>query len=50
MGALVALNQEALSDEVIQDTLGVLLKYHDDIQLVEQLGLRHLLARALTTI
>lgn len=31
MAALVVLDQEALSEEVISDTLGVLLKYQDDI-------------------
>lgn len=50
MKALVALDQTALDERIILDTLGVLLKYHDDIQLVEQLGLRHLLARALSTV
>ncbi len=30
--ALLTLNQERLSPEVIDDTLGVLLKYHDDIE------------------
>ena len=33
--ALVALDQEELSDEIINDTLGVLLKYQDDIQQVQ---------------
>jgi len=32
VAALVALDQEDLSDEIINDTLGVLLKYQDDIQ------------------
>lgn len=31
MAALIVLDQEALSEEVISDTLGVLLKYQDDI-------------------
>ncbi len=35
VGALVALDREDLSDEVINDTLGVLLKYQDDIELVQ---------------
>jgi MoxR-like ATPase len=35
VAALVALDKEDLSDEVINDTLGVLLKYQDDIQLVQ---------------
>jgi MoxR-like ATPase len=36
MAALVALDREDLSDEIIQDTLGVLLKYQDDIEVVQQ--------------
>ena len=35
VAALVALDREDLSDEVINDTLGVLLKYQDDIQLIQ---------------
>jgi MoxR-like ATPase len=35
IAALVALDGEDLSDEVINDTLGVLLKYQDDIQHVQ---------------
>jgi len=34
MGALVALNQHALGEDVIQDTLGVFLKYQDDVNRV----------------
>ncbi|HXF61432.1 MAG TPA: MoxR family ATPase [Caldilineaceae bacterium] len=48
MTALVALDQETLSDELVNDTLGTLLKYRDDIQQVQQAGIRHILARALT--
>jgi MoxR-like ATPase len=33
--ALVALDQEDLSEEIVNDTLGVLLKYQDDIQQVQ---------------
>lgn len=33
--ALVALDREDLSDQVVNDTLGVLLKYQDDIQQVQ---------------
>ncbi|KAA3645688.1 MAG: MoxR family ATPase [Chloroflexi bacterium] len=33
--ALMALNQTALSVEVVNDTLGVVLKYHDDVQKVQ---------------
>jgi MoxR-like ATPase len=34
--ALVALDQETLSEQVVNDTLGTLLKYRDDIQSVQQ--------------
>ena len=34
VSALVALDRETLSQEVIEETLGVLLKYQDDIELV----------------
>jgi MoxR-like ATPase len=33
--ALVALDQEALTEAIVNETLGVLLKYHDDIQIVQ---------------
>lgn len=49
MAALIALDRETLSDDIIQETLGVLLKYHDDIQLVAEIGVRHLLMRGLTS-
>jgi MoxR-like ATPase len=35
VAALVALDREDLSDEIVNDTLGVLLKYQDDIQQVQ---------------
>ena len=35
ISALVALDQEDLSEEVVNDTLGVLLKYQDDILQVQ---------------
>ena len=34
LNALVALNQGAVSEEVAEETLGVLLKYQDDVELV----------------
>ena len=46
MQALVALDQEVLTDEIVQETLGVLLKYKDDIEHVQQIGVESLLARA----
>lgn len=46
VSALVALDQEDLSDEVINDSLGVLLKYQDDIQHVAGPRARQILANA----
>lgn len=46
MAALVALDQEDLSDEVINDTLGVLLKYQDDIQHTQGAVAQRILAQA----
>jgi MoxR-like ATPase len=45
MAALVALDQQELSDEIINETLGVLLKYQDDIQQVQGARARKLLAQ-----
>ncbi|MFQ5593988.1 MAG: AAA family ATPase [Anaerolineae bacterium] len=44
--ALVALDREDLSDDVVNDTLGVLLKYQDDIQHVKGPVVERILARA----
>ncbi|MCA9940157.1 MAG: hypothetical protein KC418_16060, partial [Anaerolineales bacterium] len=46
--ALVALDQRALSESVVEDTLGVILKYQDDVELLRGETLRQLLTRALT--
>jgi len=46
VSALVALDQEVLSDQVINDSLGVLLKYQDDIEHVAGPVVERLLARA----
>jgi MoxR-like ATPase len=46
MAALVSLDREDLSDEVIDVTLGVLLKYQDDIQHVSGPVAQRLLANA----
>ncbi len=43
--ALVALDQPGLTPEVVDDTLGVILKYQDDVQKVRDLGLEGLLNR-----
>ena len=44
--ALLALNQKALDPEVIEDTLGVVLKYQDDIEAVRGEPVRALLDRS----
>ncbi|MFQ5342497.1 MAG: AAA family ATPase [Anaerolineae bacterium] len=44
--ALVALDREDLSDDIVNDTLGVLLKYQDDIQHVKGSVVERILARA----
>ena len=44
--ALQALDQETLSDEIVGDTLGVLLKYQDDVELVRHAGVQRLLERS----
>ena len=45
--ALVDLNQKELDPSVIDDTLGIMLKYHEDIQMVRGEQTRSLLNRAL---
>ena len=44
--ALVALNQTKLEPSIIDDTLGILLKYHEDIQTVRGEQVRTLMNRA----
>ena len=44
--ALLALNQTALDSEVIEDTLGILLKYQDDIETVRGEPVRAMLERS----
>lgn len=44
--ALVALDREDLSEEIVNDTLGALLKYQDDIQHVKGPVAERILARA----
>ena len=46
--ALVALDQQALDPALIQDTLGVILKYQDDVALVRGENLQQILNRAHT--
>lgn len=44
--ALVALDRQALTVDVIQDTLGVILKYQDDISQIDEETARQLMNRA----
>lgn len=44
--ALVALDQHTLSPQVVQDTLGVILKYQDDIEMLTPESLQTVLDRA----
>jgi MoxR-like ATPase len=44
--ALVALDQEALTLSVVNDTLGAILKYQDDVESIRGERARELLARA----
>ncbi|MCB0092260.1 MAG: MoxR family ATPase, partial [Caldilineaceae bacterium] len=43
--ALVALDETELTEQLVSDTLGVLLKYRDDIELVQQMQLKTILER-----
>lgn len=43
--ALVALDQETLTEEIVNDTLGVLLKYRDDIDHTQQAAVKTILQR-----
>ena len=45
--ALVSLNEHELRPEVIDDTLGIMLKYHEDVQAVRGEQTRALLNRAM---
>jgi MoxR-like ATPase len=47
--ALVALDQQALNVDVVNDTLGVILKYQDDIERVNGETARHILQRVKAT-
>ena len=46
MAALLALNQTELDAQVIDDTLGIMLKYQDDIELVRGEPVRNILERS----
>ena len=45
ISALVALDREDLSEETVNDTLGVLLKYQDDIQHVQGAAVQQIMGR-----
>ena len=45
--ALMALNQTELDAQVIDDTLGIMLKYQDDIELIKGEPVRNILERSL---
>jgi MoxR-like ATPase len=45
--ALVALNRTALDEEIVLETLGVILKYQDDVQRLQGGGLQHIYQRAM---
>ncbi len=45
VSALVALDQEDLNEAIINDTLGALLKYRDDIQQMQGGGVRQIMGR-----
>jgi MoxR-like ATPase len=50
VAALQALDRQALDEQVVNDTLGVLLKYQDDIALVRGERVQKLLGQALATL
>ena len=44
--ALIALDRETLSDDILRDTLGVLLKYQDDLDKIDDEAVRRLLRKS----
>jgi MoxR-like ATPase len=47
INAMIALDRETLSDDILRDTLGVLLKYQDDLEKIDDAAARRLLERSL---
>ncbi|MDX1437588.1 MAG: MoxR family ATPase [Anaerolineales bacterium] len=45
--ALVALDRKALEPEIVTETLGVILKYQDDIEQISENGVESILARSI---
>ena len=46
LNALIALDRETLSDDILRDTLGVLLKYQDDLEKIDSPAAKRLLERS----
>jgi MoxR-like ATPase len=46
INALIALDRETLTDDILRDTLGVLLKYQDDLEKIDDAAARRLLERS----
>ena len=44
--ALIALDQNELSLETVQDTLGVILKYQDDVEMLDPMTIQNMIERA----
>lgn len=44
--ALVALDQQTLAPEIVEETIGLVLKYQDDIETVQRASLQNLIDRA----
>ena len=44
--ALIALDQNELSLETVQDTLGVILKYQDDVEMLDPMTIQNMIDRA----
>jgi len=44
--ALIALDQTALSLQIVQDTIGVILKYQDDVEMMDEQTIQNMLDRA----
>jgi hypothetical protein len=44
--ALIALDMNELSLDVVQDTLGVILKYQDDVEMMDAQTIQAMLGRA----
>jgi MoxR-like ATPase len=43
--ALLAMDRQSLDEQTVNDTLGVLLKYHDDVQGVQETMVKELIGK-----